>query len=111
MSTDIKNCDIFTNKNGTSISAMCTYFDGSLATGFQMIAQINELGKLHHRLLIRQSSNRLAPVTMEVEENMTYLITIFPIRGERGIVDSILAYSTEISVDHKYTQSMHIDSY
>ena len=67
-----------------------------MATGFQMIAQLNsssEVRKLH----ISQSMDLQTPVTVEVEESGVYQVTIFVIRKETGIVGSYMAYNVTLS--------------
>ena len=55
------------------------------------------------RLLINHTFDHFTPVTIKVEENKTYFISIFPIRRRDGIiVDSVTIYSTVISTDYIY---------
>ena len=81
------------------ISAMCSYSGGSSVTGFQMIVQMNNVDEVH-KLHINCTTEHLSPgpVTAQVEENGTYKVAIFPIMGERGIVDTTIVYSEVFSV-------------
>ena len=85
------------------ISAMCSYSGGSSVTGFQIIVQLNNVDEVH-KILINSTTEHLSPgpVTVEVEENGTYHVAIFPIMGERGIVDTTIAYSQVLSVTSEY---------
>ena len=65
-----------------------------------MIVRSNELEEVD-TLLIGRTNDLFTPVTIEVEENKTYFITIFPIKGERGIIDSLVVYTTEISLVYR----------
>ena len=84
------------------ISAMCSYSGGSSVTGFQIIVQLNNVTEVH-KLHINCTTERLSPgpVTVQVEENGTYHVAIFPIMEERGIVNTTIAYS-QLSVTGKY---------
>ena len=63
------------------IEATCS----SLAAGFQVIVQLlSEAQKLY----VNQSMDPHTPVTVEVERDGLYQVTIFPIREGRGILDS-----------------------
>ena len=81
------------------ISAMCSYSGGSSVTGFQIIVQLNNVTEVHK--LYMNCTQTTQPVTVRVNENGTYHVAIFPIMGERGIVDTTIAYSQEISVPSK----------
>ena len=86
------------------ISAVCDYSgNNSSVTGFQIIVQLNNADEVH-KLYINGTTEHLSPgsVTVQVEENGTYHVAIFPIMGERGIVDTTIVYSQEISVSSKY---------
>ena len=62
-----------------------------MVTGFQVIAQpadFDQLGKLYagHTLECQTS------VVVEVEQNGEFLVSIIPVLGETGIVNSIVEY-------------------
>ena len=80
------------------ISAMCSYSGGSSVTGFQMIVQLNNIDEVY-KLHINSTTERLSPgpVTVRVEENRTYQVTILSLMGERGIVDTDIVYSQLLS--------------
>ena len=80
------------------ISAICSYSGGSSVTGFQMIVQLNNIDEVN-KLLINRTTEHLStgPVIVQVEENGTYHISIFPVMGERGILDTTIAYSQVLS--------------
>ena len=81
------------------ISAMCSYSGGSSVTGFEMIVQLNNVDEVH-KLYINDTTEYLSPgpVTVQVEENGTYHVAIFPLRGEKGIVNTTTAYSQVLPI-------------
>ena len=82
------------------ISAMCSYSNGSSVTGFQIIVQLNNVNEVH-KLNINSTTEHLSPgpVTVRVEESGSYHVAIFPIMGERGIVNTAIAYSHLLSMN------------
>ena len=89
------------------ISAMCSYSDSSSVTGFQIIIQLNNVMKIHKLFInstTRQQSHR--PVTVQMEENGTCHIAIFPVMGKSGIVDTTIAYSEVLSA--RYTRKYNV---
>ena len=91
------------------ISAMCSYSGGSSVTEFQIIVQLNNVDEFH-KLHINCTTEHLSPgpVIVLVEESGTYHIAIFPIIGERGIVNTTIAYSEVLSVTSEYVSYMCI---
>ena len=85
------------------ISAMCSYSNDSSVTGFQIIVQLNDIDEVY-KLHINCTNEHLSPgpVTVQVEENGTYNVAIFPIMGENGIVDTTIVYSEMLSVTSEY---------
>ena len=75
---------------------MCSYSGGSSVTGFQIIVQLNNVDEVH-KLYINSTTEHLfpGPVTVQVEESGTYHVAIFPIMGERGIMNKSVEYSQE----------------
>ena len=67
------------------ILAECSPINSASVTGFQMIAQLNDSSEAH-KLHINQSMDLQTPVTVEVEEDGMYQVTIFAIREGTGIV-------------------------
>ena len=76
------------------ISAMCSYSGGSSVTGFQIIVQLNNVDEVP-KLYINSTTEHLSPgpVTLRVEENGTYHVTIFPVMGEMGIANTSVEHS------------------
>ena len=58
-----------------------------MATGFEMIVQSSNSSKVHI-LHVSQSMDLQTPVTVEVDESGMYLVVIFAIREETGIIGS-----------------------
>ena len=81
------------------ISTMCSYSGDSSVTGFQIIVQLNNVTEVH-KLHINCTTEHLSPgpVTVQVEESGSYHVAFFPIMGERGIVDTTIAYSEVLSI-------------
>ena len=85
------------------ISAMCFYSGVPSVTGFQMFVQLNNVADVH-KLLINSTTEHLSPgrVTVQVNKSGTYHVTIFPIRIDMGIADTIIAHSQELSRQEYY---------
>ena len=66
----------------------------SIAVMFQMIVQASN----HSKVYSNQSMNPHTPVTVEVERDGLYLVTIFLIREGRGILDSEIYYMEQVLV-------------
>ena len=68
---------------------MCTL--SSTETGFQVIVQLDNITEVNKLLINRTTEHRqLTPVTVEVEENSTYHVTILSLEGR------MVAYSTSV---------------
>ena len=74
----------------------CTYPNGSLATGFQVIAQQISDSSRVHKLYVEQTTHTTAIV--EVEETGVYQVSIFPLREGTGILDSNVEYIEQVTV-------------
>ena len=81
----------------TSLVVECAYPSDSTATGFQVIAQLSNISEVQ-RLYVNKTTDQQAPVSVLVEEDGMYLVTIFAIREERGIVDSNVEHRVELYV-------------
>jgi hypothetical protein len=79
------------------IWAECTYPESLLTTGFQVIAQLSDPGEVH-KLYVNESRDLQNAVTIYVERAGEYQVSIFVIEGERGILDSIVAYRMAVTV-------------
>ena len=81
------------------ISAMCSYSGGSSVTGFQIIVQLNNVDEVH-KLHINSTTEHLSPgpVTAQVEESGIYHVAIFPLMGEKGTVNTTIAYSQVLPI-------------
>ena len=91
-SPDIENCDI--TAVGHLVSILCNYSTNSVAANFQVIVQKNVLS-LVSRLYVNQTQPGQAnqPVTVQVDGDGVYWVTVLPTDGERGIVGSAVAYT------------------
>ena len=81
------------------ISVICSYSGGSSVTGFQIIVQLNNIDEVH-KLIINGTIEPLSPgpVTVRVEESGIYHVAIFPLMGERSIVNTTIVYSQMLSL-------------
>ena len=94
----LRNCSIDTLPQ--FIRAKCVYPGDSdaMVTGFQVIAQptdFDRLGKLYasHTLECQTSA------IVEVEQNGEFLVSVIPVLGETGIVNSSVEYSEVVVVE------------
>ena len=78
------------------IWARCIYRKPS-TVGFQITAQLSNASEVH-QLLISQSTDPRTPVTVEVEKDGLYQVSIFAIRPGRGIVDSAAIFVEQVMV-------------
>ena len=73
-----------------------------MVTGFQVIAQptnFDELGKLY----ANYTSEGQTSVVVEVEQNGEFLVSVIPVLGETGIVNSSVEYSEVVVVEDLLT--------
>ena len=70
----------------------------SASSGLQVIVQLSNASEVQ-KLYSNQSMDPHTPVTVEVERDGLYQVTIFPIREGRGILDSTAVYSRLLVVD------------
>ena len=84
------------------ILAECVYSSDSMATGFQMMAQLSDSNTVH----VDKAVNRQSLASVVVEESGTYQVTIFAIRGERGIVESNVEYMELVVVEELVTTTL-----
>ena len=91
---------------------MCSYSGSSSVTGFQIIVQLNYITEVH-KLRINCTTEHLSPgpVTVRVEKSRSYHVAIFPLMGERGIVDTTIVYSEVLPVTSEYVYSYIVIDY
>lgn len=70
------------------IIASCSYPNNNIATGFQLIG--HDPTKVHKLYTNRTTTNRQAPVSLLLEANQIYQITIFAIKSGTGIVNGMV---------------------
>ena len=96
----LRNCSIDTFPQ--FIRAKCVYpgDSGGMVTGYQVIAQPTDfdqlaIGKLYagHTLECQTSA------IVEVEQNGEFLVSVIPVLGETGIVNSSVEYSEVVVVE------------
>ena len=73
-------------------------FNSSLVTGFQLIVHKLNSSDMN-RLYTNESTGGHTPASVEVEESGMYQVTVFAIRGERGILNSIVEFRECVMVD------------
>ena len=64
-----------------------------------MIAQLSNSSEVH-RLHVNKTTDLNTQLSVVVEESGTYQVTIFPIKGDRGIVGSNVEYSGQVTVSN-----------
>ena len=101
----IEKCTITTTLD--RIIASCSYPSNTVATGFQLIAHAQT--EVHKLYTNRTTTNRQAPVSLLLEADQIYQITILAIRSGTGIVNSI-AYSAPHQLLHNSTSSIIVTS-
>lgn len=69
----------------------CSYHTSSSATGFQVIVQSHNFNELY-KIYSNKTVDFNTPVTVTVDENGTYLVTVYAISGQMGILDSSEEY-------------------
>ena len=75
-----------------------------MVTGFQVIAQptnFDGLGKLY----ANYTSEGQTSVIVEVEQNRKFLVSVIPVLGETGIVNSSVEYTEVVVVDNFLTST------
>ena len=96
-SEDIENCTVTYFRS--LISAMCSYSWFSRETGFQVIVQLNNITEVNRLLINRTTEHRqLTPVTVEVEENSTYHVTILSLEGNVVVHSDIIHSMDKLGV-------------
>ena len=93
----LESCHI--NTSLLHISAECTYPMDSIATGFYIIITWSSNVSRIHKLYVNQTLPGQTSASVEVEESGGYLVSILPIIGETGIIDSDVEYRKTVSVD------------
>ena len=105
LSEDIENCTV--NYFRSVISAICCYSWFSRETGFQVIVQLDNITEVSKLLINHTTEHRqLTPVTVEVEENSTYHVTILSLEGN-VVVHSAIIYSIDQSGMSSIYQEFH----
>ena len=85
----LENCTIYAST--LAISTECTYPSNSLATSFLMIVQLDD-PDIVHKLYVNQISDLQSLVSVEVEDNRKYLVSIIPVLERTGIIGSNVEY-------------------
>ena len=88
------------------IQTECSHPDSSIAAGIQVIVQLTNVSEVH-KLYVNQSMDLHTPVTIPVERDGEYQVSIFAIREEIGILGSGVGYTEHVTV---HTPPMAIES-
>ena len=75
---------------------------GAMVTGFQVIAHptyFDQLGKLYANYITDFQTSAI----VEVEQNGEFLVSVFPVLGETGIVNSSVEYTEVVVVEDLLT--------
>ena len=65
-----------------------------------MIVQLGDPDQVH-KLYVNQTRDQQSLVSVEVEENGTYLVLIIPVLERTGIIGSVVEYREEIVLPFK----------
>ena len=98
----MRNCSVETFPPFIRAKCACPGDSGPIVTGFQVIAQLADfdgLGKIYagHTLECQISA------IVEVEQNGEFLVSVIPVLGETGIVNSSVEYSEVVVVEDLLT--------
>ena len=100
------SCQITTSPG--VISAECTFPNETMATGFQMIAQLNNSSEVH-KLYINQSMDLQTPVTVILNISGLYQVTILAILNNSGIVTNAEYIAQNlVEIENIVTISTHV---
>ena len=94
----LRNCSVETFP--LIIRAKCAYAGES--DGFQVVVQpatFDQLGKLY----AMQASEGQTSVTVELEQNGVFLVSVIPVLGKTGIVNSSVEYTEVVVVEDLLT--------
>ena len=80
------------------INVVCTYVAKSSATGLLVITQRDHSNEVH-KLYINQTTHQQNSVSIEVEMNGVYLVSIIPILEGIGIINSSVEHREMIQVE------------
>ena len=100
----LRNCSVETFP--PFIRAKCAYpgDSGAMVTGFQVIAQPTNFAGLG-KLYANYTSEGQTSVVFEVEQNGEFLVSVIPVLGETGIVNSSVEYTEVVIVDNFLTST------
>ena len=89
------------------INVVCTYSANSMATGFLVIMQQNSLNEVH-KLYTNQTTHQQNTVSIEVEKNGLYLVSVIPILEGTGITNSRVEYKDVIKLEDLHATGIHL---
>ena len=101
----LRNCSIETFPFLIRVKCAYTGDSGPIVTGFQVIAQpanFDQLGKLYAGHTIECQTSAI----VEVEQNGEFLVSVIPVLGETGIVNSSVEYSEVVVVEDLLTTTL-----
>ena len=75
---------------------------GATVTGFQVIAQPANFGKIE-KIYTNHTLDGQTSVIVKVEQNGEFLVSVIPVLGETGIVNSSVEYSEVVVVEDLLT--------
>ena len=90
----IKNC-FMTNKSYL-LAVNCVFHHDADVTAYQVVARLIYPSEIH-MLHVNQSTDLQTPVTLQVEADGEYYVTVFPV-GERGIIDYTVEYEKLVTM-------------
>ena len=96
------NCTL--DSSSGLIWALCSHPGSSFAAGIQVIVQSTNVSEVH-KLYVNQSMDLNTPVTVPVERDGEYQVSIFAIRKEMGIGSPSLQFRDSATVTNDFIQT------
>ena len=98
-SLQIFNCTL--NSSSGLILAECNHPNSSFSAGIQVIVQSTNVHEVH-KLYVNESMDLHTPVTVPVERDGVYRVSIFAIREGMGILGSGVGYTEQVIVRYPH---------
>ena len=87
----------FSSTQSSSIRVNCAFPSDTMVTGYQVIAQPLNISQVH-KIHTSRNLNLQTPSTVPVEGVGEYRVSVFPIRGGMGILNSSVRYEGMVMV-------------
>ena len=98
----LRNCSLDTLPQFIRVKCVYPGDSDAMVTGFQVIAQPTDFDGLG-TLYANYTSEGQTSAIVEVEQNGEFLVSVIPVLGETGIVNSSVEYTEVVLVDNFFT--------